>query len=257
MKVLVYGNCQARPIGHFLNQAAPDYEIIEVAAVHTINRNKLDVLYEKFEAADVVLSQPIGSGFGDISTDILQKKFSKIDWFFFPSIYFGGHFPYLQYLRKENGTLLGPLKEYHDKRIIKGFLSQLSIENCLNFLLEENANYCAEFRIKSIEESIGRESNLDIKVMDKVLELEKHERVFHTFNHPSNKILWEVVCQFLKIFGRTPIEGSRPYITQFLDNVSASITADVVAVASLDYAPQPYSVDRSEIDLRDLIRKKL
>jgi len=256
MKVLVFGNCQARPIGHFIRHAA-DYpiEIIELPPVHLLDKTKPDVIDPKFLEADIILSQPIGNGFGEISSDKMREKHKKT-WISFPSIYFGGLFPYLINLRTENGNFPGPLKDYHDRRIISSFISGRSEKECVDTLSEQNLDYCLNFFKNAKAESQKREESLDIKVMPMVDQFcSSGRRAFHVFNHPTNEVLWHVAVEFLKLIGIPIRNEATPWLTQMLSNVQAAIAPEIISHLNINKTEGHFKVDGLDMSINKLVEK--
>lgn len=254
MRVLVYGNCQAGPLGRLLERAAPQLEVVRVAPVHTIQPADYEATRDLFRTADVVLSQPIGASFGTVSLDSLKADAGKCEWVTYPSIYFSGTFPYLQYLRRPSGLpVRGPLGDYHDTRILRSFELGLDEVNCLKELEAEDPVRCDLHFKNALAESSRREASLDIKIMETLAELLLVERCFHTFNHPSNKVMWQVVCRFLELMSIPILAGAKPPITQFLDEISAAIPTEMGSVVGLSYADPLYRVRREAVEPARLV----
>jgi hypothetical protein len=255
MRVLVYGNCQAGPIGRLLEMAAPGLEVVRVAPVHTIQPAEHEATRALFRTADVVLSQPIGSAFGALSTDALKAETGACDWVMYPSIYFAGAFPYLQYLRYRTGQpMRGPLGDYHDTRILQSFVLGLDVLACQRAIAAEDPQRCRTHFDGALAESIRREASLDIKVMDAVADLLLAERSFHTFNHPANKVMWQVVAAFLKLMSMPIASGAKPPVTQFLDDISAAIPPEMSSAVGLTYSDPLYRVRRQPVDTARLVK---
>jgi hypothetical protein len=256
MRVLVYGNCQAGPIGRLLEIAAPNLEVVRVAPVHTILPADHEATVSLFRAADVVLSQPIGPGFGALSTEALKAQVGAREWVMYPSIYFSGAFPYLQYLRNRSGPpMRGPLGDYHDTRILQSFVNGLDEQACLKALEVEDPDLCRTHFNEALAESIRREATLDISVINdnSMRDLLLLERSFHTFNHPSNKVMWQVVSEFLKLMSIPIAAGAKPPVTQFLDEISAAIPPEMTSAVGLTCTDPVYRVRREPISTPRLV----
>ena len=124
IRISVIANCQAGPIGWRLLSIAENLEIVRIPPVHTIAAKDHARHIDELAKADVIIHQPIGETFGPLSTRSLQSNFSAKTLVSFPAIYFAGTIPQLAYLRiPGGGTLKGPLGDYHDRRIVSGFLN--------------------------------------------------------------------------------------------------------------------------------------
>lgn len=254
MRVVVYGNCQAGPIGRLIERAAPQLDVVRAPPVHTIVENQIVEIEELFRTADIVLSQPIGSHFGRLSSDALKALPGRREWITYPPIYFGGLFPYLHYLRKTDGSpLKGPLSDYHDLRIVKAFLSGAGHKACEELLSAQDPAYCHKHFANAVQESRRREDILPIRIMDYVMKGIASERPFHTFNHPTNAVLWHVVTQFLDIIGQPILTSDGPPVNQFLNEISAAIPPEISSIAGLDYVDCYYKVKGEQIEWSTLI----
>ena len=73
--VIIIGNCQAKPISNILSSQCEDLLVLKVITAHTYEYDpKVDSL---FELCDYIITQPLSSGFGDISTEALRKNTRK------------------------------------------------------------------------------------------------------------------------------------------------------------------------------------
>jgi hypothetical protein len=242
-RIVVYGNCQAGPIGRMIELATPGLVVLRVPPVHTIRTEKIGEVEGQFQSADIVLSQPIGSNFGALSSDALKALPGKREWITFPSIYFGGLFPYLHYLRQEGGAALkGPLSDYHDQRIVRAFLTDQTEAQCLQAIHTPQADLCASHFRDAVKESRRREESLPIKFVDYLMEHVAMERTFHTFNHPSNAVLWHVAMQFLGLIGRPIASNARPPRNQFLSDIAAAIPTEMTDAAGLRFIDNEYRI---------------
>jgi hypothetical protein len=236
-----------------IETARPDVQVLRIAPVHKLTEDDRSNVEAAVKQADVVLSQPIGESFGPFSTEALMGLSGTRDWTFFPSIYFGGLFPYLQYLRTNPGTLLGPLGEYHDRRIALSFLQGKDAAACEKTLHEENEEICRAHLRSSIEESRRREENIEIKVMDFIEETMTKSRPCHTFNHPSNLVMWHVIDQFLDKLSMPAVAGSKPPKNPWLDETVAAIPPELSRIAGLDYIEPTYAFQKKPISDGELI----
>lgn len=252
-RIVVYGNCQAGPIGRLIERATTGFEVVRVPPVHTILSTEILEIENLFRSADIVLGQPIGANWGRLGSESLKSFFEGSSWIEFPSIYFGGLFPYLQYARNGvGGVFRGPLGDYHDKRILKSFINGSSELECLVDLLKLNENYCKSHFIKSLNESRDRERNLQIQIMPYI---EKHlteTRTLYTFNHPTNAVLWNIVIQFLDLIGTQSIIDGPPK-NPFLDEVSAAIPIELTHVAGVVFSDNTYTFNRVAVRWEILI----
>jgi hypothetical protein len=240
MRVVVYANCQVGPIHRLIERAAPQLEVVRTLPVHTLTPADLADVHALMLSADIVLAQPIGANFGPLASDKLRQVSGAREWITFPSIYFGGLFPHLIYLRQHNRIpLRGPLTDYHDRRIIKSYLAGHSVEDCARHMNDGDVTACRQHFHEAVEESIEREAALPIQVMDYVIENVTHHRTFHTFNHPDNGVMWHVVKQFLHLL-QLPMAVDSPPVNQYLNEVSAAIPEEMSKAIGLKFVDDEY-----------------
>jgi len=256
-RVVVYGNCQGGPIGRLLERACPDFEVVRAPPVHTIPADgpEVEALEALMRGADIVLSQPVDAAWGRRGSAHLRQVYARSEWIEFPSIYFGGVFPYLQYLRIGGGkSLQGPLGDYHDQRIVSAWEAGLSEADAVARLAAADVEYCRERFHAALAESRRREQGLPIQVMDHVERHVAGARTFHTFNHPTNAVMWEVVMQFLRLVSaRMQVPG--PPQNQYLDHVSAAVPAELAEAAGVAATDPRYCLARREIAPAELVRE--
>lgn len=101
-------------------------------AVQTIPIDQKEEFLQALEPIDVIVHQPIGNAFV-MSTDEIKATFAAKRFVSFPSIHFRGFAPHLTgFKHPDKGVISGPLKSYHDSRIIRCFLNGKSSVECLN-----------------------------------------------------------------------------------------------------------------------------
>lgn len=255
MKFTVYANCQAAPVLSMLNLASSAMEPIRCPAVHTLGHDDITRVREIIGASEVVIHQPVSESFGPLSVDALKTDFPDKKFISFPSIYFGGLFPYLAYLRVPGkGTLGGPFTEYHDTRIIEAFLAGLSIEET-TALLDAETPIKPSFFDSCFEESLKRETSVDIPVMGLVKETLLREHAFFTYNHPANSILWHVATEVLGKLG-LPNDGScEPPNRVYLDNCRAAIPADLLRQIGATWRSPDYVLGGKVIPKKEFVTR--
>lgn len=251
-RVVVYANCQVGPLHRLVERAAPQLEVVRTPPVHTVAPAGVANVQALMLSADIVLAQPIGADFGPLASEALRSQSGAREWITFPSIYFGGYFPHLVYIRQRNRTpLRGPLLDYHDRRIITSYLAGHSVAECARLMDDRDVVACRRHFNEAVEQSIKREATLPIRVMDYVMENVTHHRTFHTFNHPENGVMWHVVRQFLRIL-ELPMSVERPPINQYLNEVSASIPREMSEAVGLKFIDDEYRIS-GEVQPREVL----
>jgi hypothetical protein len=221
-RLVVVANCQASALGRMLARASTRVDYVPVPAIHAVKGEAAEKMLATIAEADVCIHQPIGPKFGDLCTDSLRDRFAAKTFVSFPSIFFGGLFPDLFYLRKRGGgTLVGPLGDYHDRRIVNAFLSQQPEADCVRTLQENGGDHRAQFD-EAMAESKRRDLSCDVPIMDVLEDMIGFGRPLFTFNHPTNAVLWALALRVLDRL-ELPKDGqTAPPITQFLNAVTAT-----------------------------------
>ena len=252
MKILVHANCQNRPIADLFEAARPDIEVLRIPPIHLLTKDHVERVQSAAKLADYILMQPMSDVFGEFgSSGIKAVATGKLVTF--NSIYFSGPFPYLTYLRKpEGGSVVGPLIDYHDSRILRAYISGKTQSECLASFDEESEPFCRSTYEKSISELKGREAGVDIKLVRMIEENISNKCLFYTFNHPSNDILWEVVKQFLAIAGEPVPDGDVPSGAHRLDKIIAKSGPKLESMYGIT-SRDNYILDGAEIHSTDII----
>lgn len=247
MKIVVIANCQAAPVSSLLGIGSSEVEINRVPAVHTIKGDRANVILDAVAASDVVIHQPIGANFGPIATNELKDAFPNKRFVSFPSIYFGGLLPHLVYLRLPGGgTLQGPLGDYHDRHILRSFLTGISEAECLAGFSSSPVDAKEHFQ-ECLEESIRRDAEVDLPVMDAVQDRIPFHQTFYTFNHCDNFILWTVAQRALKLLGVAADGPPSPPITKMLGGVIARVPSEILDQLGFDWRQEEYIVSGSPV----------
>jgi hypothetical protein len=212
IKLLILANCQSAALASILEKVIgadgrPVFSIIPIKPTYEVTVEDCPYLEQCLQQCDVLLYQPhIGADGGWRTSDRwLEQTTAKA--FSFQSLYFSAYNPELTYLRdKINRHLNEGFVDYHDKRIVKLFLAGYSegeitssYQKIQPFPEDVESFYqatLAEMKTRELEQG------LDIKVSAFVEENFRITRLFYTYNHPANVVLYEVVRQLLDLLGR-------------------------------------------------------
>lgn len=218
-KYTVYGNCQAKVLPSVLGSSRvfkDNFEYVDTPAVHRMNTAGLDKLIKDIvPEIELFIYQPISESYASdrrYSTNFLLEKLRKeCVTISFPSCFFRGYNPEMDYLRNERNAHMTDCLDYHDRNIVFDFLRKPSFSS-----LEEDLNdpefYTQAVSRKSVSKSLSelgkRESNiagsdrgLDVRISEFVRRNYKKQRLFHTINHPSKAVFKFIGYQILSILG--------------------------------------------------------
>jgi len=209
-KVVILANCQGPALAKILDKAVDGagnrlFDVLQLKPVYELTREEQPLLEDRCRECDILLYQPhIKHKFTPEwrSSDYWVSITSAKHVVSFPSLYFAGYNPELTYLRNaKNQHLNAGFVDYHDKRIVKLYLEGRSdddikhsfyrlqpVREDVEAVLKETL---AELRSRELEQQ------LDIAVSGFVEQNFAKERLFYTYNHPANAVLYEVVRQML------------------------------------------------------------
>jgi len=191
VKVVVTGNCQARPLADMLG-SFPNIEVSGVIILHLSNDDQASEHQELLSSADFIVAQQTAESFSPmhLNSNVLKTTGRAIIW---PNIFFCGQQPYLKYITSSKGRLLGPLDVYHDLRILE--LWHKDRFGCNLFSEVNDDERATNLAKRSLIELLDRERSCDISLSGKILAEWETERLFFTFNHPSRRLLFHAATQ--------------------------------------------------------------
>lgn len=198
--------------------------VLDMMAVHLMKPADLENAAARCEQADVIIHQPLGKNFGPIASQDLRAAYPNKTFVSFPSIYFGGLFPQLTYLRQPGGpVLLGPVNDYHDARIIASYLASESPEVCLQRLKEDDSGLMTYYET-AYADSVEKERGCDVISMDVLMDGMSTAPPLYTFNHPSNAVLWTMIERTFRHAG-IALPDTKPALPkrEYLSNTRAAI----------------------------------
>lgn len=213
-KVVVVGNCQARPIATLLEEMSEDIEVTKVAIVHLLKNEQELEFAPFFEDADYIIAQLVNDNYpcSFVRTKYLEEKY-KNKVIKIVNIYSKKYFQHWFNLKKGDTTLSGPLDTYHNEIIYNCWRENKSLKHTLDELIKSNNNDS-----KSLDNLKSRESNSDVHISDILESFDKNS--FHIFNHPKNEII-ELYVQRILIKIKSKIKDSNLSVkNEFLGKIS-------------------------------------
>ncbi|WOD06201.1 WcbI family polysaccharide biosynthesis putative acetyltransferase [Marinomonas sp. GJ51-6] len=194
-KVVVVGNCQARPIATLLEKMSDEIEVTKVAIVHLLKSNQEHEYAPFFEEADYIIAQLVNNNYPCefVRSDYLERhyasKLTKI-----VNLFSYSDTPYLKNLPKNLREAEPPFGDYHFPVVFECWVNGLDINTAIQELNKQGENVVKD--VSSYAELADRELQSDVAIVD-YIESAK-ERLFHTFNHPCNDLLLEYTRRILK-----------------------------------------------------------
>tara|TARA_R110001583_G_scaffold39556_2_gene126515 strand:+ start:4958 stop:5860 length:903 start_codon:yes stop_codon:yes gene_type:complete len=204
-KFSIYGNCQALPIAQIIMnhpKFSVQFEYVSFdKPVFMLGNNDIESVHKIVADVDVFIHQDISEIFSPELSSAHLRSLTKDSCICIsiPSLYFTGYYPETTYLRN-TPKALNRFSEYHDLNIL---LYHLGIsENPINGYEAEDL-YDPQLIIDNADDSIAelqhREKQLDTKSSEFIAENWKDDILFHSFNHPSRKVLLHIINQIISI----------------------------------------------------------
>lgn len=200
MKIIVIGNCQARPLGELISRYT-QHDVLDPIILHLSKDADQEEHMERIAQADLVLAQATAPVFqpAHLRSDIIKQS-SAHQVVIWPNVFFVGQHPYLRYLTHvQLGRILGPMDATHDIRLVNDWFESrqgILFNDRLN-----KADYEQTVYDTSLRELRGREENCDLIISDLIEANFETQRLFFTFNHPSLWLLTRLAERILEAVG--------------------------------------------------------
>ena len=207
MKCVVVGNCQARALSILVSKLNADVTALGVVVVHLANESERQGHLDLFDDADLILSQKTSDSYPvqHVTSGFIRERYPEktLVW---PNSFYIGQTPYLRYVSHvDDGRVLSPLDAYHDLRIFKNWY-----EDRVGPWPHSEIDV-GELRRLSLDSLSQREQGCDVTISDFIREFENSNRLFWTFNHPTNMLLVElskrVLMRLSKPYKASQIDG--------------------------------------------------
>lgn len=185
MKLLVLGNCQARPLASILAHAEA-FQVLPPIILHLSKDTDLELHEKLFHEADLIVAQATSESFKPThlqSSSIKERFGDRVT--IWPNIFFLGQTPRLRYVtHRKQGRIFGPLDAYHDLEILSDWFAAKSDVD-FNYPLLETEKIAA----RSLAELESKEAACDVAISDVIAESYRSHALFFTFNHPTQWLL--------------------------------------------------------------------
>lgn len=219
MKVILVGNCQVEHIANFMQQAVVDenVEIIAAKPVYLIDPEEVVELHNQIRQCDLLICQPVGDeyrsniGLGTKFLTSLLPDISKV--LVIPNLYYDASFPTFGYFKDSSGEAIRasdpiwsqnlPWGDYHDYLLFAAVLGGFSSSDYVR-LVQQNPGWDVEtIKKNSLLQMEKRDVSCDIKGIEifESLNADDLASAFHSYNHPTNKLMLEVSERILKKIG--------------------------------------------------------
>ena len=188
MKLLVIGNCQARPVSQLLGLAT-GADMLEPIILHLAKPEDTSVHEQRMQEADLIFTQWTQDSFSPrhvASSEVSARYPGKtLIW---PNLFYAGQQPWLRYVtHPQLGRILGPLDTYHDLRILGDWYLARTGHNPFAAISP------TDVARKSLDELRRREADCDVIVSELIAEEAERRPLFFSFNHPNLWLLQNLV----------------------------------------------------------------
>lgn len=251
MRITVFGNCQTPVLSEFMGLQCPQAQMIPCPRVHLVPLDAPQEVYAAFDAADVVVHQPISDRFGPIGMDALKARFPDKTYVSFPSIYFAGLSPQMINMNKLGRARGVAISGWHDTRVLRAYLSGLSAEACVDLLANDTDDYRDDWD-KAWATSRAYDQGVDIPVMDLVNDMLAEGPMFHVANHPGNALLWKVAQAVLTHLD-LPVAAAKMPPVDVLNGQTNIVPAGIPRRLGLDWTRDFPESDGKPIALADYV----
>lgn len=207
--VVIVGNCQAGALGMALRtneHFGRLFDVIEFPAVHEIPPQMIPDLHDALARSSVAILQRVEENYRDgigLGTETLAAIASSATVIRWPSVYWGGYFPDLFYLRDGAGRPVvdGPF-DYHDRQVLSAYVDGLTVEQTCKMIEDSRRpSDAVAWADAATAELDLRGRGCDVNVTEFIAETFRDQLLFFTMNHPANVMLGFIGRETLQCLG--------------------------------------------------------
>lgn len=196
MRILVTGNCQARPLGDII-KSTTGFQIEDPIILHLSKEEDREEHQGRIASADIILAQNTSENFSPAhlrSSRIKAEHENKtIIW---PNLFYVGQQPTIRYLTAIGaGRIFGPLEAYHSIDILYAWANDRGVAQVIDLVTAEDVINLPK---QSFDEFVDREKKCDIQVSDLIAENLNDRPLFFVFNHPTEWLLTRMAERIVK-----------------------------------------------------------
>jgi hypothetical protein len=267
---LVYGNCQAGPMRRLLASSetlASTYRFLRLPPVHEITETQLRRIWRLLPQVELFVTQPVKTQYRGmpLGTEQLAERLSPsarvINW---PVAYYNGLHPFMTYVNVHHDPIAtsAPITDYHDLRILwmasRGRWTPAEAVDRFT-TLRIDPDWVDRHAWVSVQELWHRESLMPEPkaiLSDLLHQPGMRTRLFHTMNHPSNRVLRHLARQVMLHLNVQPVLRDAADEEEFLGHLRAPKEATVLR--ALGGEPEDvttsWTTPRGEFSQADVVR---
>jgi hypothetical protein len=209
LKVAVLGNCQGQFYQSLFGCYKDRFEVLRTRLLYTQNESYTEEFHSTVDQCDFVVSRHLGPGlrFAPAITNNLRERLGD-RLIVFPNIYYNGYFPDFFVPYGQGGKAIGGLAgDYHSRTIYQAYKDGLSEREAADAVLSDKMREAypeaASQSRKHLEEV---EAETDVAVSDLIVDGKGGVPALHTYNHPTNAVMYALFGRILQRMGLDPIE---------------------------------------------------
>lgn len=242
IKLLVIGNCQARPISQILGQSG-HFDCFEPIILHLAANDMRAEHEHRIRSADLILAQLTADSFpiAHLQSARLRARLGDrvIVW---PNMFYSGQQPFARYVTlAQGGRLLGPTEAIHDLRFFWDWWQErhgadIRPRRAVGELTQE-------ISALSLRDLQQRETNCDVSISDVIRAHSQTRRLFFTFNHPTRFLISALCDRILSRIGLPIRPANQSQDSEPLDRYVIPSTGFPLAEAQELYTGNPVLLD--------------
>lgn len=231
MNILITGNCQSRPVYHFIQRLLANEKSIGIEKwpeLHLIQPSEVDSLLSRLDTYDLVLCMPVADNYRGMPLGTRQIELRMRDsarLVVYPNLCLYSYFPTFGYIKDQDGMHItaghGRLSgisvfgDYHDHAAFHSWHLGMSPAEYLDATAHastEVRSRILEIHQNSLAELVSRHVDSEFTAIRTVSDLCLSRRTFHSFNHPVNFLLEGVAQEALDLSGmpHSPLSNLPP-----------------------------------------------
>jgi hypothetical protein len=231
MNILITGNCQSRPIFHFIQRFVTNDQSINVEKwpeLHLIQSSEVESLLSRLDTYDLVLCMPVADNYRGMplgTSQIKSRMRESARLIVYPNLCLYSYFPTFGYIKGQDGMHItaghsrlsgfSVFGDYHDHAAFHSWhlgMSPAEYLDATTHASTEIRSRILEIHENSLAELVSRHVDTEFSAIRTISELCLSQRTFHSFNHPVNFLLEGVARESLALSGipHSPPSDSPP-----------------------------------------------
>ncbi|WP_375501376.1 WcbI family polysaccharide biosynthesis putative acetyltransferase [uncultured Jatrophihabitans sp.] len=242
MRVIVWGNCQAAPLGDLLRAplARAGLDVVDLPPVYLLTRDEVSDVHALMPDVALLVSQPIRDEYrvpGCATSTLAGLLPPDGRLVTVPLVYYSGALPYQVTANGADGLRVNaPLTDYHDLRLLQAAdRGETATDVLAGWPRAAPDDALRAHAAASLAELHRRERTCDVVVSDLVTAPD----ALFTLNHPNNAVLGETARRVLGAFGGDPASVAVP-LREYLGGIRAPV--EVGAPWLIAGEPVPWDV---------------